>query len=134
RDLNGFGGIGAQMPAYAGILIFFSLASLGLPGLSGFISEFLVLLGGYQFNRLYTGLACIGIILAAAYLLYMIRRVLLGTLNTKWNTLTDISARETFTLVPLMILILVVGIYPRVILHYMVPTLQGLLLSLGYTP
>ncbi len=134
RDMNGFGGIGVQMPAYAGILIFFSLASLGLPGLSGFISEFMVLLGGYQFNQLYTGLACLGIILAAAYLLYMIRRVLLGGLNPKWSSLSDINAREVFTLVPLMILIIVVGIYPRVILHYMIPTLQGLLLSFGSTP
>ncbi len=127
RDMNGFGGIGAQMPAYSGILIFISLASLGLPGLSGFISEFLILLGGYQYNRLYTGLACIGIILAAAYLLYMIRRVLLGPLNPKWNKLTDINLRELITIVPLMIIILVLGIYPSLLLEYMIPTLQGLL-------
>jgi NADH-quinone oxidoreductase subunit M len=121
------------MPAYAGILIFFSLASLGLPGLSGFISEFLVLLGGYEFHRVYTGLACLGIILAAAYLLYMIRRVLLGGLNPKWSSLKDISAREVFTLVPLMILIVIVGVYPNLVLNYMIPTLQGLLLNLGST-
>jgi len=131
RDLNSFGGLSAQMPSYAGILIFFSLAALGLPGLSGFISEFMVLLGGYQYNRLFAGLACIGIILAAAYLLYMIRRVLLGPLNEKWNKLPDITAREVITLVPLMILILVVGLYPRLILNYMVPTLQTLLLNMG---
>jgi NADH-quinone oxidoreductase subunit M len=129
RDMNGFGGIGAQMPAYSGILIFFSLASLGLPGLSGFVSEFLVLLGGYPFSKLYTALACLGIILAATYLLYMIRRVLLGPLNPQWNKLPDIDTREVITLAPLMILILLIGIYPRFILHYMIPTLQGLLLN-----
>jgi len=131
RDMNAFGGIGVQMPAYAGILIFFSLASLGLPGLSGFISEFVVLLGGYQYSKLYTALACVGIILAAAYLLYMIRRVLLGPLNTKWNQLPEINFREVVTLVPLMILILAVGIYPSFLLKYMGPTLQTLLFGMG---
>ena len=133
RDMNAFGGLGAQMPAYAGILIFFSLASLGLPGLSGFISEFLVLLGSFQYHKPATFLATIGIILAAAYLLYMIQRVLLGPLNAKWKSLKDISTREIFTLVPLMVLILVIGVYPRVILNFMIPTLDALRVSLGGT-
>ncbi len=131
RDLNAFGGLGAKMPAYAGMLIFFSLASLGLPGLSGFISEFLCLLGTFQVYRWFAVLSCIGIILAASYLLYMIQRVLLGPLNPKWSKLSEISAREVFTLVPLIILILAVGIYPKAILHYMVPTLTALLTKLG---
>lgn len=131
RDLNGFGGISTQMPVYSGILIFFSLASLGLPGLAGFISEFLVLLGGYQYSKLFTALACIGIILAAAYLLYMIRRVLLGPLNVKWNALPEINTRELITLVPLMVLTLAIGIYPKWILSYMAPTLQAILLAMG---
>jgi NADH-quinone oxidoreductase subunit M len=133
RDLNAFGGIGAQMPAYSGILIYFSLASLGLPGLSGFVSEFLALLGGYQYNKAVAALACLGIILAAAYLLYMIRRVLLGPLNPKWSSLPDITAREVFTLAPLMVLILLVGIYPRTILYYIVPALQSLIFRVGGT-
>ncbi len=127
RDLNGFGGLGVKMPAYAGFLTFFALASLGLPGLSGFISEFLALLGSYQYSKLVTGLSTIGIILAAAYLLYMVQRVLLGKLNPKWAELSDINFREVLTLVPLMVLILGIGIYPRIILDYMIPTLDGLL-------
>ena len=115
------------MPAYAGILTFFALASLGLPGLSGFISEFLTLLGSYQYSKWATGLAVIGIILAAAYLLYMIQRVLLGKLNQKWAGLSDIQTREVLTLVPLMVFILAIGVYPRLILDYMIPTLDGLL-------
>ncbi len=133
RDMNAFGGLSAQMPVYSGILIFFSLASLGLPGLSGFISEFLVLLGGYQYHKTTTALACLGIILAAAYLLLMIRRVLLGPLNKKWQSLPEINTREIFTLVPLMILILAIGIYPKAILHYMTPALEALLLKVGGT-
>jgi len=131
RDMGAFGGLGAQMPLYSGLLIFFSMASLGLPGLSGFVSEFLVLLGGYQYSRLYTGLACIGILLAATYLLYMIRRVLLGPLNTQWSSLTEINTREIITLVPLLILTVAFGIYPKVILDVMAPTLSALLKVMG---
>ncbi len=131
RDMNAFGGIGAQMPVYAGLLIFFSLASLGLPSLSGFISEFLVLLGSYQYKKLLTGLAMIGIILAAAYLLLMIRRVLLGPLNPKWSKLSDINGREVFTLVPLMILIIAIGLYPKWMLHFMTPTVEAMLFGMG---
>ncbi len=127
RDLNDFGGLGARMPGYAGFLTFFALASLGLPALSGFISEFLVMLGSYQYSKPMTALATIGIILAAAYLLYMIQRVLLGKLNPKWATLPDIKLPEVLTLVPLMVFILGIGLYPRIILDYMIPTLDGLL-------
>ncbi|HQB93965.1 MAG TPA: NADH-quinone oxidoreductase subunit M [Candidatus Omnitrophota bacterium] len=127
RDLNDFGGLGAKMPVYAGILTFFSLASLGLPGLSGFISEFLSLLGAYQYSKLITALSAIGILLAAAYLLYMIQRVLLGKLNPKWAALPDMNALELSTLVPLMVFIVAIGLYPKIILEYMIPTLDGLL-------
>lgn len=131
RELNDFGGLGSKMPVYAGILTFFSLASLGLPGLSGFISEFLSLLGSYQYSKVVTGLATIGIILAAAYLLYMIQRVLLGKLNPKWEKLSDVNLSEIITLVPLMVFILGIGLYPKIILDYMVPTLDALLKTLG---
>ncbi len=127
RDLNGFGGLGAKMPGYAGILTFFALASLGLPALSGFVSEFLVLLGSYQYSKWVTGLSTLGIILAAAYLLYMVQRVLLGKLNPKWAELSDINFVEVLTLTPLMALIVVIGVYPSLILNYMIPTLDALL-------
>ncbi len=131
RDLNAFGGLGAKMPLYSGLLIFFSLASLGLPGLSGFISEFLCLLGAFEVYRWFAVLSCIGIILAASYLLYMVQRVLLGPLNPKWIKLSEINGREIFTLVPLMILVLLVGIYPKAILSYIIPTLSALLTKVG---
>ncbi|OGW78371.1 MAG: oxidoreductase [Omnitrophica bacterium GWA2_52_8] len=131
RDMGAFGGLSAVTPVYAGILIFFSLASLGLPGMSGFISEFMTLLGSYTYSKLFTGLACIGIILAAAYLLTMIRKVLLGPVNDKWKGLTDINLRELITLVPLMAFILWIGVYPKVILSYMASSVQVLLASVG---
>ncbi len=127
RDMTAFGGLAAQLPLYSGILIFFSMASLGLPGLAGFISEFLVLIGGFEYNRLAAGLASIGIFLAAAYLLLMVRRVLFGPANLKWQGLAEINRRELVTLVPLMILIVLFGIFPQLILDYMTPTLDSLL-------
>src|SRR3989338_2041745 len=131
RDLDDFGGIWTKMPVYGGILVYVSLASLGLPGLAGFVSEFMVLLGSFAVYRWMTAAACVGILLAAAYLLYMIQRVLLGSLNPKWAHLKDISAREIFTLVPLMILILLVGVYPKIVLQYIAPTLEALVKSVG---
>ena len=115
-------------------MIFISLASLGLPGLAGFISEFMVLLGSFPVYRWITIGSCLGILLAAAYLLYMIQRVLLGKLNPKWAFLPDMSGREIFTLVPLMILILLIGVYPMVALQYITPTMNVLLHMLGGTP
>jgi NADH-quinone oxidoreductase subunit M len=131
RDLDAFGGLGARMTVYSGILIYFSLASLGLPGLSGFVSEFLCLLGTFPVYRTLTILALIGIILAATYLLYMIQRVLLGALNPRWAQISDINGREIFTLVPLMVIILAIGIYPKWILNYLTPALSTLLTQMG---
>ncbi|MFZ5801869.1 MAG: complex I subunit 4 family protein [Candidatus Omnitrophota bacterium] len=134
RDLDAFGGIGARMPLYAGILSFFSLASLGLPGLSGFISELMVMLGGFAFDPVMTGIAAIGILLAATYLLSMIRRVLLGPLNPRWSELPEINVREIVTLAPLMAMILAVGLYPKLVLIWMEPTLRLLLAIWGGPP
>ncbi len=131
REMAAFGGLGAKIPIYSAILIYISMASLGLPALSGFVREFMVLLGTFQVHPVITGLSCIGILLAACYLLVMIQRVLLGKLNPKWEKLTDINKRELFTLVPLMILILVFGIYPRLILQFITPTINSMLTGMG---
>lgn len=127
RDMNAFGGLGAKMPTYSAILIFFSMASLGLPGLSGFIGEFLALLGGFQYHKGLTAIACLGIILAATYLLYMIQKVLLGPINEKWKALPDLTTRELITLAPLLFFVILFGVYPNLLLKFMVPTLDALL-------
>lgn len=131
RDLDAFGGLFAKMPTYGGILIFTALASLGLPGLAGFVSEFLVLMGSFMVYRWMAAAACIGILLAAAYLLYMIQRVLLGPLNPKWSELKDINRLEIFTMVPLMALILLIGIYPNAAIQYMTNTILELVRVTG---
>jgi NADH-quinone oxidoreductase subunit M len=119
RDINGFGGLGVSMPVYTGIAMFAFFASMGLPGLSGFIAEALVFLGAFQTYKFLTFLAAIGIILTAGYLLWMIQRVFLGKLNEKYATLPDINGRELFTLVPIGILVLVLGVYPHPVIDLM---------------
>src|SRR3989338_9021529 len=102
RELDAFGGLGARVPVYACFLIFFSLASLGLPGLSGFVAEFLALFGAFGVWRWQTILSTQGIVLAAAYMLKVIRQVLLGPLNERWKAITDMTWWERCTLLPLM--------------------------------
>lgn len=112
RDLDSFGGLGAKIPVYGGLLTVFSLASLGLPALSGFVSEFLSLLGAYPVYKVITIISVSGIVITAAYTLYMIERVLLGSLNTNWQYISEINKRELFTLIPLIVIIILIGVYP----------------------
>ena len=121
RDLNEFGGLFPLVPVYGGILIFTSMASLGLPGLNGFVSEFLVVRGswgaGWVFP-LFTSLAMIGLFFTGAYILKGIKMVLHGPLNTKWvGHLSEISAREIIVMAPLMLLMLWLGVWPAWLLN-----------------
>jgi NADH-quinone oxidoreductase subunit M len=123
RNLNDFGGLFPLVPIYGGILIFTSMASLGLPGLNGFISEFLVVRGSWGVGWLFpmfTALGMIGLLFTGAYILKGIKMVLHGPLNEKWahgeHKLTEISVREIVVMVPLMVLILWIGVWPAWIL------------------
>jgi NADH-quinone oxidoreductase subunit M len=116
RELAAFGGLGATVPVYAGLLTFFSLASLGLPGLSGFVGEFLALVGTFGVWRWQTVVSVLGIVVAAAYMLKVMQQVLLGPLNEKWRALSDINWWEIYSLAPLIVLILGIGVYPLVAL------------------
>ena len=127
RDLSAFGGLGSRMPVFAGLLVFFSLASLGLPGLSGFVGEFLALVGAFGVWRWQTMVSVIGIIVAAAYMLKVLQQVLLGPLNEQWRTLPDINLREVCSLVPLLVLIVAIGVYPLLIIHLQDGALQQLI-------
>jgi NADH-quinone oxidoreductase subunit M len=130
RDLNEFGGLFPLVPVYGGILIFTSMASLGLPGLNGFISEFLVVRGtwgvGWVFP-MFTALAMIGLFFTGAYILKGIKMVLHGPMNQKWvGHLTEINAREIIVMAPLMVLMLVIGIWPAWILNVINQTVSAL--------
>ena len=120
RNLEDFGGLFPLVPVYGGILIFTSMASLGLPGLNGFVSEFLVVRGSWPVLTVYTAIAMIGLLFTGAYILKGIKSVLHGPLNEHWahgeHKLTEINLREIIVMAPLMALILVIGIYPAWIL------------------
>ena len=127
RELSAFGGLGANMPVYSAFLIVFSLASLGLPGLSGFVSEFLSLIGAFGVWPWQTIVSVLGVVVAAAYMLKIIRQVLLGPLNDTWKHLRDMDLRETLSLAPLLVLIVAFGLYPLPMLRIQQTAIQALI-------
>jgi NADH-quinone oxidoreductase subunit M len=121
RNLEEYGGLFTLVPIYGGILIFTSMASLGLPGLNGFISEFLVVRGSWPILTIYTAISMLGLLFTGAYILKGIKKVLHGPLNERWahgeHRLTEISTREILVMAPLMALILWIGLWPAWILN-----------------
>jgi NADH-quinone oxidoreductase subunit M len=127
RDINGFGGLASQMPVYAGVTAVAFFAGLGLPGLSGFISEALSLLGAFPVFRTIVILATLGILLNAAYFLSAFQRIFLGKLNEKYATLPEINGRELFTVIPLAAITILLGVYPRPFLEIIKNTVNVLI-------
>lgn len=121
RNLDDFGGLFPLVPVYGGILIFTSMASLGLPGLNGFVSEFMIVRGSYQPLTIYTVISMLGLLFTGAYILKGIKKVLHGPLNEHWahgeHKLTEINVREILVITPLMVLMLVIGVWPMWILE-----------------
>jgi NADH-quinone oxidoreductase subunit M len=126
RGLNEFGGLMNQMPRYSAIMCVAFFAALGLPGLSGFVSEAFSLLGAFQTFRTLTIVAAVTIVLTAAYMLWVIQRVYLGSLPEKWKNLTDINGRELVMLVPLAAIVIFLGIYPAPLINLMTSSLNEL--------
>jgi len=128
RGLNDFGGLANKMPKYFAVIIVAFFASIGLPGLSAFISETFIFLGGFQneFIRVITIISTLGIVLNAAYILWTIQRIFFGDLPEKWNGLSDINARELVSTVPLLIIIILLGIMPSFLLNLMTSSVNQL--------
>ena len=127
RDLNSFGGLGVIMPKYGFMLSIFALGSLGLPFMSGFVAEFFTFLGVFPVYKTFTIAAVLTIVITAAYILYMMQRVLLGPLNEKWAKLPDMNGREMLSLVPLVIITIALGVAPSLLLNYINPVLQSMI-------
>jgi len=130
RDLNNFGGLGRVMPWYLGMSIVGFFAALGLPGMSGFISEAMTLMGAYEAYPVLVIISTLGILMTAAFLLYAIQRVFLGNTPDKYLDYKDLSGRELFCLVPFAALCIAVGIFPTIILDVMASSLELLQTSL----
>jgi NADH-quinone oxidoreductase subunit M len=117
REISAYGGIVAKMPAYAVAFMVFTMANVGLPGTSGFVGEFLTLIGVFKANNLVAFFATFGVILSAAYALYLYRNVLFGKLEKpSLKGLTDLSPREYAILVPLILLTVYYGVQPAPVL------------------
>jgi NADH-quinone oxidoreductase subunit M len=119
RWIGDYGGLHQPMPRFAAFLSFFAVASFGLPGTSNFIGEFLVLLGASYKSFLMVLLAMGGIVLAAAYMLWMLQRVMLGKPSRANSLLPDLGPRETLVLAPLVVLVLAFGLYPAPLMKTM---------------
>jgi len=127
REIEGFGGIAKVVPEYTGLMGLAFFASLGLPGLAGFVSEFLVLNGTFPTWPGFTAVAATSVIITAAYYLWTIQRMFLGKLNEKYAHLPDVNWRERLTLYPLAALAIVFGFYPNIILNLVNKDLYSLL-------
>jgi len=113
RNLNEYGGLFPLVPVYGGILIFTSMASLGLPGMAGFVAEFQVVRGTWPVLTAWTAISMLGLLMTGAYILKGIKQVLHGPLNENWaGHLTEINAREIIVMAPLMVLIVAIGVWP----------------------
>jgi NADH-quinone oxidoreductase subunit M len=130
REIERFGGLASELPEYSGIMGLAFFASLGLPGLAGFISEFMVLSGAFPVFMVYTIISATSVIITAAYYLWAIHRMFLGKLNEAYKGYPDLNWRERFSLYPLGALVIVLGFYPQAILNWINPTLHGLVKSI----
>ncbi|MBE2200110.1 MAG: NADH-quinone oxidoreductase subunit M [Anaerolinea sp.] len=126
RDLKDFGGIWTILPVYGTILIFTSMASLGLPGLNGFVSEFLVVRGSWQIFAPQLAMAMLGLLMTGAYILKALRQTLHGPVNPRWARLPDMTLREHLVIWPLMALMLSLGIWPQWLLVFINDTVTKL--------
>jgi NADH-quinone oxidoreductase subunit M len=134
RLIDDFGGLWKQLPLFGIFLLIVTLSSIGLPGLNGFIGEFTILVGTFQANWIYAALAATGIVLGAWYMLTMFRRVMHGPLDKPVNRqLQDLSAREIIVLVPVVVFIFLIGLFPNLFFDKMQSSVDNLLSQTNIT-
>jgi NADH-quinone oxidoreductase subunit M len=116
------------MPAYAAVFMLFTMANVGLPGTSGFVGEFLTLMGMFQANTWVAAVAATGVILSAAYALWLYRRVVMGDLiKESLKSITDMDTRERAIFAPLIIMTILLGVYPALVTDIISPSVTALL-------
>jgi NADH-quinone oxidoreductase subunit M len=132
REIASFGGLWKQLPVFAAIFMIITLSSIGLPGLNGFIGEFLILVGVFKTNVVYCALAATGVVLAAVYMLWAFQRIMFGPLDKPENkTLKDLNPREIVYLVPLVLLAFWIGLFPTTLTKKMEPAVETTLMIMS---
>jgi NADH-quinone oxidoreductase subunit M len=127
REIEAYGGLVNRMPAYAMIFMFFTMANVGLPGTSGFIGEFLTLMGIFQVNTWVAAVATSGVILSAAYALWLYRRVVMGEMiKEALKSITDLTSREKMIFAPLVVMTIFLGVYPAAVTDIIGPSVKAL--------
>jgi NADH-quinone oxidoreductase subunit M len=128
REIPQLGGIASKLPLISAAMVFTCLASMGLPGLNGFVGEFLSLIGMFKTNRAFAVVATLGVILAALYLLSMLRRAFFGPVGPAPNhhKVGDIRRAESWAVVPLLALCLAIGVYPKPLIDLVKPDVQAI--------
>ena len=128
RDIDAYGGLVIRMPAYALVFMFFTMGNVGLPGTSGFIGEFLTLMGAFQKNTWVTAVAATGVIFSAGYALWLYRRVVFGDMiKGSLKAIADMNARERFIFAPLVAMTLILGVYPSLVTDIIGPSTTALI-------
>jgi NADH-quinone oxidoreductase subunit M len=128
REIADYGGVANTMPMFAGFMVLFAMANAGLPGTSGFVGEFMVILSSFKANFWYAFLAALTLIIGAAYTLWMVKRVIFGAVaNDKVAALQDINRREFLFLAVLAVAVLLLGIWPAPLLEVMDASVVNLL-------
>lgn len=125
RGLDDFGGLRQRLPVFAGLMGIAMFASLGLPGLAGFVGEFLIFKGAFALAPGATALATLGLLLTAVFLLGMFQKLFYGPLNERWRAMPDLTARERWTLAPFIALIFVLGVWPQPLIRLFDATVQA---------
>jgi len=128
REIAAYGGLVNRMPVYAFVMMLFTMGNVGLPSTSGFVGEFLTLTGAYQVSTWAVFFAATGVILSAAYALWLYRRVIFGDLiKQSLSGITDMTARERVVMAPLVVAVLLLGVYPSLALDLFAPSVEALL-------
>src|SRR5262249_42208614 len=130
RNLDNFRGLYEPMPLYGGISAIIFFAAMGLPGMCGFVGEFMVVLAAWDYSKTYAILAALTVVITAAYILWTLQRVYLGT-NPAYKSYPDINLRELLCAVPLVVLSILLGVAPNLLLSWMAPSVTGLVKALG---
>ena len=134
RRISDFGGLKKSMPIYAGIFLFTSFASIGLPGLNGFVGEFMILMGSFPTFNVLSSIAAFGVVLAAIYMLWAYQRMFNGELTHEDNkNVLDLNSKEIVSVAPLLILMLFIGLYPSFIESYVVQDVSVIYESINNT-